>query len=86
MDNHLEELLAGLQAQLAVHHMALRTLVRTHPDPAAMLAAWRSIRADAVAAAYAVPPDLRHSDWLAEKTQALAEDWMAELVDASLTQ
>lgn len=84
MDKQLEELLATLQAQLAVHHMALRALARSHPDPGSVLSTWRGIRADAVAAAYTVPPDLRHSDWLAERTQAFAEDWTAELVDASL--
>ena len=77
------ETLALLRAQVAVHHMALRALVHSHPDPAAVLAEWRRIRADAVNAAYALPSDERHSAWLSEHVQAFAEDWTAELVDAA---
>ena len=84
MDRRLEEQLATLQAHVAIHRMALRALVRSHPEPEALLAAWREARADAVAAAYALPADVRQSAWLAELTHALAEDWTAELVDAAL--
>jgi hypothetical protein len=80
----LEEQLVTLQAHVAIVRMALRSLVRSHPDPTAVLAAWRDARADAVAAAYALPPDVRQSAWLAEQTHALAEEWTAELVDAVL--
>ena len=77
------EMLALLKAQVTVHHMALRALVHSHPDPAAVLAEWRKIRADAVNAAYVLPSDERHSAWLSEHVQAFAEDWTAELVDAT---
>ena len=77
------ETLALLKAQVTVHHMALRALVHSHPDPAAILAEWRRIRADAVNAAYGLPSDERASAWLGEHVHAFAEDWTAELVDAA---
>ena len=77
------EMLALLKAQLTVHHMALQALVHSHPDPAALLAEWRKIRADAVNAAYVLPADERRSAWLGEHVHAFAEDWTAELVDAA---
>jgi len=80
MDTWREEL-AILQAQLAVQHMALRALVHSHPEPAALLHQWRKLRADRVAAAYTLPADARSSDWLSQQVQAFAEDWTAELVD-----
>ena len=76
------DLLALLKAQAMVQHMALRALVHAHPDPAAVLAEWRRIRADAVNAAYVLPSDERASAWLGEHVHAFAEDWTAELVDA----
>lgn len=75
------EMLALLRAQVTVHHLALRALVQSHPDPAAILAEWRRIRADAVAAAYVLPSDERASAWLGERVHAFAEDWTAELVE-----
>lgn len=77
------EVLALLKAQVTVHHMALRALVHSHPNPPAVLAEWRKIRADAVNAAYVLPSDERNSAWLSEQVQAFAEDWTAELVDAA---
>lgn len=77
------ELLAILKAQVTVHHMALRALLHSHPDPAAVLAEWRKIRADAVNAAYVLPSAERTSAWLTEQVHAFAEDWTAELVDAA---
>lgn len=77
------EMMALLRAQLTVHHLALRALVQSHPDPAAILAEWRRIRADAVAAAYTLTSDERASAWLGERVHAFAEDWTAELVDAA---
>lgn len=76
------EMLALLKAQVTVQHMALQALVHSHPQPAAVLAQWRKIRADAVNAAYVLPSDERRSAWLTEHVQAFAEDWTAELVDA----
>ena len=77
------EMLALLKAQAAVQHMALRALVHSHPDPNAVLAEWRRIRADATQAAYVLPVADRCSAWLAEHMHAFAEDWTAELVDAA---
>lgn len=81
MDNWREDV-AILQAQLAVQHMALRALVQSHPEPAALLQQWRTLRADRAAAAYTLPADVRASEWLSQHVQAFAEDWTAELVDA----
>ena len=80
MDTWREEV-AILQAQLAVQHMALRALVHSHPEPAALLHQWRKLRADRVAAAYTLPADARTSEWLSQHVHAFAEDWTAELVD-----
>lgn len=81
MENWREEV-AILQAQLAVQHMALRALVHSHPNPVELLQHWRRLRADSVAAAYALPVDARASEWLSQHVQSFAEDWTAELVDA----
>jgi hypothetical protein len=81
MDNWREEA-AILQAQLAVQQMALKAVVHTHPHPAELLHQWRRLRADRVAAAYALPVGVRTSEWLSQQVQAFAEDWTAELVDA----
>ena len=81
MDNWRDEV-AILRAHMAVQHMALRALVHSHPQPAALLEQWRKLRADRVAAAYSLPADVRASEWLTDHVQAFAEDWTAELVDA----
>jgi hypothetical protein len=81
MDQNLREELAILKAQLAVQHMALRALAHCCPEPAALLDEWRKLRADTVAAAYALLPDARSSEWLTDHVQSFAEDWTAELVD-----
>ena len=81
MDNWREEV-AIVQAQLAVQQMALKAVVHAHPHPEELLHQWRRLRADRVAAAYALPADVRTSEWLSEYVQAFAEDWTAELVDA----
>ena len=81
MDNWRDEI-AILQAQLAVQQMALKAVVHTHPHPAELLHQWRRLRADRVAAAYALPTGVRTSEWLSQYVQAFAEDWTAELVDA----
>ena len=83
MDKDLRSELAMLKAQLAVQHMALRALVQSHPQPTAVLDEWRKLRADTVAAAYSLPPDVRASEWLGEQIQVFAEDWTAELIDAA---
>ena len=82
METNWRDEVAILKAQAAVQHMALRALVQSHPDPAAVLEEWRKLRADTVAAAYSLPVDVRASEWLGEQVQSFAEDWTAELVDA----
>jgi hypothetical protein len=77
----LREELAILQAQLAVQHMVLRALMHSHPNPDDLLQQWRRLRADRVAAAYALPANVRSSEWLSQHVQTFAEDWTAELVD-----
>ena len=77
----LREELAILQAQLAVQHMVLRALMHSHPNPGDLLQQWRRLRADRVAAAYALPANVRSSEWLSQHVQTFAEDWTAELVD-----
>ena len=82
MDRSTEEAICGLQAQVRVQGLALRALAATHPDPAALLAAWRQGLADAEsgrAAAYA-----RDSAYLGELCRVRAEDWTAELVELTL--
>lgn len=81
MDNWREEA-AILRAQLAAQQMALRKLIQSHPQPAALLQQWRELRADRVAAASVLPADVRASEWLTQHVQAFTEDWTAELVDA----
>ena len=77
----LREELAILQAQLAVQHMLLRALMHSHPKPGELLHQWRRLRADRVAAAYALPASVRTNEWLSQHVQTFAEDWTAELVD-----
>lgn len=78
-----QEELAFLKAHLAVQHMALRALVQSHPRPAAVLDAWQQLRADKVAAAYALSADDPTRDWLTAQAHALAEAWTAELAVAA---
>lgn len=77
------EELAILEARLAVQHLVLRALVHSHPHPATVLDQWRKLRADNVAAAYSLPGDMRASEWLTERVQSFAADWMAELALAA---
>ena len=74
-----QEELTRLKAHVAVQHMALRALVHSHPHPAAVLEAWQQLRADKVAAAYALSADDPTRDWLTAQAHALAEEWTAEL-------
>ena len=77
----IEENLAMLQAQTAVQQLMLKALLRLQPDPMAVLETWRDIRADAARTMPDLPPDARHSRWLAEQMQCFAEVWSAELAD-----
>jgi hypothetical protein len=82
MDRSTEEAVCGLQAHVRVQGLALRALAATHPDPSALLAAWRQGLAEAEcgrAAAFA-----RDSACLGELCRVRAEDWTAELVELTL--
>jgi hypothetical protein len=81
MDQHWRDELAIIKAQLAVQQMAIRALADNCPEPVALLESWRKLRAETVAAAYALLPETRHSEWLTDRVHAFAEDWTAELVD-----
>lgn len=81
MDRITEEAMCSLQAQVHVQGLALRALAATHPDPAALLAAWRQLLAD-VSGPVAVHE--RDSAYLAEHCRVRAEDWTAELVELTL--
>ena len=82
MDRITEEALCSLQAQVHVQEIALRALVATHPDPHALLDAWRQCLADAGSGPIAA--NARDSAYLAEHCRIRAEDWTAELVELTL--
>ncbi|MDQ3287526.1 MAG: hypothetical protein M3Q42_04565 [Pseudomonadota bacterium] len=83
MERATEEMLCEIQAQLYSMRVVLRALARTHPDPAALLDAWRSASTEAARVSEA-PWDCRHSDYLAERMCACAEDWTAEFVEFAI--
>ncbi|WP_115841895.1 hypothetical protein [Lysobacter soli] len=82
MDRSTEEAMCSLQAQVHVQGLALRALAATHPDPTALLAAWRNLRVDAETGPISVRE--RDSAYLDELCRIRAEDWTAELVDLTL--
>jgi hypothetical protein len=81
MDRDTEEALCDLQAQVCVLRLALRALVRTHPDPNAALASWRAALTEAATSNPVVPSYARSSAHVADRCQAFAEDWTAELIE-----
>lgn len=81
MDRLTEEGLCDLQAQVLVLRMALRALIRTHPDPDACLAAWRMAVSDIGSGAAMLPVYARGSEYVAERCRVFADDWTAELVE-----
>ena len=81
MDRETEEALCDLQAQVCVLRLALRALVRTHPDPSVALAAWRAALAEAATSNPVAPSYVRSSAYIADRCQAYAEDWTAQLVE-----
>ncbi len=83
MERATEEMLCEMQAQLYSMRVALRALARTHPDPAALLNTWRSASTEAARVPEA-PWDCRHSDYLADRMRACAEDWTAEFVELAI--
>jgi hypothetical protein len=84
MDRETEEALCGIQAQVYAQRIALRALARTHPDPAAVLAAWRQAVTEAATCNPVVPASMRASTYLAEQVRAFADDWTAELVELAI--
>lgn len=80
MDRDIEEALCDLQAQVCAQRMALRAIARTHPDPDALVKAWREALAEPPGST-PVPADGRRSEYLAETTAGFVEDWTAELVE-----
>lgn len=84
MDRETEEALCALQAQLYAQRIALRALARTHPDPTALLAAWREALVDASTCSPVIPAHTRNSEYLVEQLRTFAEDWTAELVELAV--
>jgi len=83
MDRATEEIICDLQAQVYTLRVGLRALARTHPDPNALLMAWREAL-ELATAGPVVPAYARRSEYLAERCQAFAEDWTAELVELAV--
>ena len=84
MERETEEALCDIQAQVYAQRIALRALVRSHPDPAGLLAAWREALTESATSSPVVPAHVRDSDYLAERVRAVAEDWTAELVERAV--
>jgi hypothetical protein len=84
MDRETEEALCGVQAQLDALRIAMRALARTHPDPIALLAAWREALTEAATCSPVTPAHTRNSAYLDEQIRAFAEDWTAELVELAV--
>jgi hypothetical protein len=64
-----------------VHRLALHALMRAHPDPGRVLAAWQAVLEQAPAYVPLAPADVRHSELLREQCRAYADDWTADLVE-----
>lgn len=84
MDRIAEEAWSSLQAQVSVQHLVLLALVRTHPDPAALLKQWRAVLADAIDCKSSLPSTSRGSELVRERCGHFAEEWTALLVDEAL--
>ena len=79
-----EEALCDVQAQLYALRIVVRAIVRTHPDPATLLSAWRDALAEAAPCNPVAPAGWRHSAYLADRMRASAEDWTAELIELAV--
>lgn len=84
MDRETEEALCAMQAQLYAQRIALRAFARTHPDPPALLAAWREALIEASTCSPVIPAHARNSEYLVEQLRAFVEDWTAELVELAV--
>lgn len=84
MDRNTEEAISSLQAQIAIQHLMLLSLVKTHPYPNQLLETWRSVLADCVECKSALPSTSRESDLVRERCEHFAEEWTAQLVDVAV--
>ena len=84
MERDIEESICSIQAQLFAQNVVLRALVRTHPDPVGLLAAWRTALTEAVTTNPAIPAHARHSEYLSDHVRTHTEDWTAELVELAV--
>lgn len=84
MNQMIEEALCDVQAQLYALRIVVRAIVRTHPDPVALLSAWHDALAEASTSNPVAPAGWRSSDYLSERMRASAEDWTAELVELAV--
>ena len=85
MERIVEEAIASLQAQLAAQQLMLLSLVKNHPQPAAVLEQWRGLWCDAAERKSALPRTSRHSDLVRERCEDFAEQWTAQLIEESLS-
>lgn len=83
MDRTAEEIICDLQAQVYVLRVGLRALAQIHPDPNQLLKAWQEALGESTPGPV-VPAYARQSEYLAERCQAFAEDWTAELVELAV--
>ncbi|WP_139227368.1 MULTISPECIES: hypothetical protein [unclassified Pseudoxanthomonas] len=83
MDRENEEVICDLQAQVYVLRVALQALARAHGDSKTLLASWRDAL-EIASLGPVVPAYARRSEYLAERCQAFAEDWTAELADLAV--
>jgi len=84
MDRMTEEALCDVQAQLHALRIVVRAIVRTHPNPVALVSAWRDALTEAATTNPVAPSGWRSSDYLTERMRACAEDWTAELVELAV--
>lgn len=84
MDRETEESICALQARMYTQQIALRALAHTHPDPVALLAAWRAALIEAATTNPALPAQDRNSEYLADRIRACSEEWTAELVELAV--
>lgn len=83
VDRENEEVICDLQAQVYVLRVALQALANAHGDSNALLASWREALKVA-SLGPVVPAYARRSEYLAERCQAFAEDWTAELAELAV--
>lgn len=83
MDRTAEEIICDLQAQVYVLRVGLRALAQIHPDPNQLLKAWHEALGETTTGPV-VPAYARQSEYIAERCQAFAEEWTAELVELAV--